>query len=205
MNILTSNEKQVAQEILEAGYSNAAQSFSGIAQRKVNIETSTLEITTDCSKKLSPTKEGELMLVTTEIIGDVNGKSYFLLNEEESQAIYRACLPPSNDAKEQKIMEEAIIKEIDNIISAAVITEFSNRLNMRIFGDVPVLTVGLASVIGQQISEEFSGEEEGFYLFANTYFRFEDNTTLQPQFFWKLPWNFLQRIKAYTQETSPTS
>ncbi|MEQ9438834.1 MAG: hypothetical protein RIG62_07280 [Cyclobacteriaceae bacterium] len=205
MNVLTPNEQLVAQQIIEAGYTNAAQSFSGIAQRQVTIKTSTLEIADEQSEHMLA-KEGTLRLVTTEVMGEARGKSYFLLDEGECEAIYQACLPPSDNDDSRKIMEEAIIKEIDNIISAAVITEFSNRLQVTIFGDVPQLFDGSPAEITERIQADFSDpQNQGFYLFTNTYFVFEDNTQLQPQFFWKLPSDFLQRIKNYAQIISEVS
>nr|WKN39255.1 hypothetical protein K4G66_11180 [Tunicatimonas sp. TK19036] len=206
MNVLTSTEQKVAQEMINAGYTNAAQSFSGIAQQQVTIQTSTLEIATESSDQLNLAKEGDLRLVTTEIMGEMKGKSYLLLNESECEAIYQACLPPGGSAESRKVMGEAVIKEIDNIISAAVITEFSNRFQVSIFGDVPYLFDGPEAEISRIIQADFADNAEtGCYLFANTYFAFENNTKLQPQFFWKLPSDFLQRIKEYAQKASAVS
>lgn len=206
MNVLTSTEQRVAQEMINAGYTNAAQSFSGIAQQQVTIQTSTLEIATESSDQLGLVKEGNLRLVTTEIMGELKGKSYLLLDESECEAIYQTCLPPGGSAESRKAMEEAVIKEIDNIISAAVITEFSNHLQVSIFGDVPYLFDGPAAEISRVIQTEFADTSDaGCYLFANTYFAFENNTRLQPQFFWKLPSDFLKRIKEYAQKASAIS
>jgi len=199
MSILNTQEQQIAQEIIAAGYQNAAQSFSGIAQQQVSIRTSTLKVT-DEHQLLKLDKSGKLTLVTTRIMGETSGKSYFLLNEEECEAIFTTCLSPGNKDESRRMMEEAIIKEIDNIISAAVITEFSNRLQVSIFGDVPALYDGPDHSILKLIQADFTNTSgQDYYLFTNTYFVFENDTTLQPQFFWRLPLDFLLRIKAYSR------
>jgi len=196
MTILTLSEKQLAQEIIEAGYENAAQSFSSVAQQQVVIETSGITISTFTEEDFSVKDAGKLTLITTEIIGDAQGKSFLLLTESECQAMFATCLPEGGSPEERQLMEEAILKELDNIISAAVITEFSNVLDVSIYGDVPNLTEGSAEEVQLSILSEFTDlADDDICLFANTRFSFEQNTTLQPRFFWKFHQNLVDRIK----------
>lgn len=196
MSILSSSEKQLAQQIIEAGYISAARSFSDVAQQQVSIKTAGVEIFASNCEKFSVETSGMVSLLTTEIIGDIQGKSYLLLTEAESKAIFDTCLSSGGSADERQVMEEAIIKELDNIISAAVITEFSNVLQISIYGGVPQLAIGTAEEVQLLVLDDFTDQNhDDIYLFANTRFVFEKNTTLQPRFFWKFHPNLVQSIK----------
>ncbi len=196
MSILTLPEKQLAQEIIEAGYVRAADSFSSIAQQRVAIETSGITISTFTEEDFSVKETGSLTLITTEIIGDIQGKSFLLLTESECRAMFNTCLPPGEPSEERQLMEEAILKELDNIVSAAVITEASNILQVSIYGDVPQLVEGTAEEVQLTVLADFTNSAgSDICLFANTRFSFEQNTTLQPRFFWKFHQNFVDCIK----------
>ncbi|WKN41384.1 chemotaxis protein CheC [Tunicatimonas pelagia] len=196
MSILTLPEKQLAQEIIEAGYVSAARSFSGVAQQQVMIETSGITISKFTEKYFSIKEKGNLTLITTKIIGDIQGESFLLLTESERQAMFNTCLPPGGSPEERHTMQEAILKELDNIISAAVITEASNVLQVNIYGDVPKLVEGTAEEIQLTVLSNFTDSvDSNIFLFANTRFSFEQNTALQPRFFWKFHQNFVDRIK----------
>ena len=197
MNILSKKEKALAREIIDIGYQNAAKSFSLVTRQKIEIAISEIEVT-----KAEPNygrflKQGQnITMLTTKIIGEVGGKSFLLLNEEERAAIYSACLSPQKDKDEtaRKTMEEAILKEIDNIVSATVITQFSNALGFSIYGDVPHLTTIPSKEIAAVIAKDLEKEPD-YFLTVNTRFFFENNTALQPYFFWILSSQFLERIR----------
>ncbi len=196
MSILTLPEKQLAQEIIEAGYVSAARSFSSVAQQQVTIETSGIKVAPFTEEDFSVKETGVLTLITTEIIGDIQGKSFLLLTESECKAMFDTCLPPGEPSEERRLMEEAILKELDNIISAAVITESSNVLQVSIYGDVPKLVEGTAEEVQLTVLNDFTDSSDSdICLFANTRFSFEQNTTLQPRFFWKFHQNFVDSIK----------
>lgn len=195
MNILSKKEKALAREIVDAGYQNAAKSFSLVIQQNIEIAISEIEVTKAEPSYSKFLKSGQnITMLTTKIIGEVSGKSFLLLNEEERAAIYSACLSPQKDEAVRKKMEEAILKEIDNIISATVITQFSNALGFSIYGDVPYLTTIPSNEIVAVIAKDFEKEPD-YFLTVNTRFFFENNMALQPYFFWILSSRFLERIR----------
>ena len=126
-------------------------------------------------------------------MGEAGGRSLLLLSEEECAAIYQACLPKQQEDATRKIMEEAILKEIDNIISATVITQFSNVLGLSIYGGVPHLSTFSSEDIPSAITQNLKSAPE-YFLTIDTRFLFE-NTSLQPHFFWILSIEFLNRIR----------
>ncbi|WKN33667.1 hypothetical protein PZB74_10055 [Porifericola rhodea] len=198
MNILSPKEKELTLEIIDTGYKNAAKSFSVIIQQNIEIEISEIEVTKSEPDYRHFIKSGEdITMLTTKIIGEVEGKSYLLLNEEEKSAIFSACLPPQKDEEARKTMEEAMLKEIDNIVSATVITQFSNALGFSIYGDVPHLFYMPAKEVATTIADELK-QVSDYFLTVNTRFMFENDTTLQPNFFWILSSQFLERIRERT-------
>lgn len=195
MKILSKKEKALAREIIDTGYQNAAKSFSLVLRQKIEIVISEIEVTKAEPNYGSFLKSGQdITMLTTKIIGEVSGKSFLLLNEEERAAIYSACLSPQKDEGIRKTMEEAILKEIDNIVSATVITQFSNALGFSIYGDVPHLMTISSKEIATAIAKDLEKEPD-YFLTVNTRFFFENDTTLQPYFFWILSSSFLERIR----------
>ena len=90
---------------------------------------------------------------------------------------------------------EALLKELDNILSAAVITQFSNYMDSTIFGDVPMITHTNQFALKNKITEDFQDEGSEYFLVADTQFVFENNTSMCPQFIWKLTEGFMEGIK----------
>jgi len=71
-------------------------------------------------------KKGEnINLLLTEIIGELNGICCLLFTEDEANKLRHAALPPEiiNDSALMTEMRDGILLEVDNIISAAVITQ----------------------------------------------------------------------------------
>ncbi|WPP53117.1 chemotaxis protein CheC [Catalinimonas niigatensis] len=195
MNILSKKEKALARQIIDAGYQNAAKSFSLVLRQKIEIAISEIEVTKAEPSYGRVLKAGQnITMLTTKIIGEVGGKSFLLLNEQERAAIYSACLSSQKDEEVRKTMQEAILKEIDNIVSATVITEFSNALGFSIYGDVPQLMTVPSQEIASAIARDLEKEPD-YFLTVNTRFFFENDTALQPCFFWILSSPFLERIR----------
>ena len=199
MKALTYAEKQVIQQLMEAGYKKAAQSFSSIVKQAITLDALCFEISDTSAKLPFSYREGNTTLVITDIMGEAGGRSYLLLSDQECSAIQEA-LPPISDASQRNMMQEAIIKEIDNILSAAVLTEFSNALDVHVFGGVPHLFTLPYMALKQKIQEDFSQADEGYYLMTHTRFLLE-NARLQPQFFWRLSSDFLRHLEHYVATT----
>ncbi|MGD1889839.1 MAG: hypothetical protein ACFB15_04455 [Cyclobacteriaceae bacterium] len=197
MKALTNQEQRIVQHLIEIGYNNAASSFSSLVKQPVTIEALCFEIAETSTKVPITYQDGNMTLVTTDIMGEAGGRSYLLLSESECSALQGVCAPSISDEEQRKVMQEAIVKEIDNILSAAVLTEFSNALDLHVFGGVPHLFILPRQEMKGKIEEDFAAADDGYCLTANTRFLLEENTQLQPQFFWRLTTDFLHRIEKY--------
>ena len=119
--------------------------------------------------------------------------------------LQEACLVGTQNANYSTAMGEAILKEIDNVISAAVITKLSEALELPIHGGVPYLQNMTVVGIEQEINKELAIASEEYTLFVRGRFVFSDNIRLQPLFFWKFPACFLSKLESYASVIHPDS
>ncbi len=96
-------------------------------------------------------------------------------------------------------MGEAILLEMDNIITASVITQFSNFFKLSMHGSVPSLTKTVASGIDQIIKS--TNRTSNYYL----YFKSEFNTEgldINPDFIWLLDDKYLDGVREFVKDES---
>ncbi|MBL3655752.1 hypothetical protein [Fulvivirga sediminis] len=193
---LDAHTKAIAIGLLDKGYRNAANSFSTLTNEGISIKPTRIEILNNNWKALQNLKsDKELILLTTSIMGEMAGKSYLLFNKFESEEIHKACMPHKENEAARIMETEAILMELDNILSAAVITEFSNYLDIAIYGDVPRLSRTGQEDLKDLLANDLSNiESEECFIVADTEFISENNSKLRPQFIWKLTSDFLDRI-----------
>lgn len=168
---------------MSAGFERAARSFSSMVNKKVKVTKCTSMVVQSADNKTALAEEsGHLYVLITQIIGDVSGKSFLILSEEESQEIFKSM----NLRLPNAALNEAFLMEIDNIISASVIAELANALSLEVYGDVPVL----ARVSGQElkafVTKEVGNNSNTSLIFCNTSFEFDDRDSIHPQFVWSL-------------------
>lgn len=182
MESITVNEKILMSEIINHGYRHAANSFSAMTGQKVTIEGCEVEL---CSNhdylKDNFDHLKDLTVLQTDVIGQIQGASYLIFNEEEKITVSHmtsAAFGPNS-----KLEDEVILMEIDNIISAAVITELSNSLKLSIYGDVPrIYRLDDIHDFHKYINEG----NNNYYLLTRTKFIFENHSSISPIFIWKM-------------------
>ena len=198
---LNEKEQKFAVELLQSGLENACRSFSSLAKQKVEFSMgkfSIFKFQNDLNDHIEITKSGKLVLLTTEVIGEIHGMSYLLFDQAEVAEINNSCLPSGIPLEEKEKISEAVLKELDNILSAAVITQISNKLNVRIFGDVPHYRETSNSELNELLTEEFNSvklSNENLFLSIDSKFVFENQHSLRPDFIWRLSERFLNLIK----------
>lgn len=192
---LTQVELDITREIINIGIAKAADSFSFFINDKVMIRLLELKINFEHNFPLSrkyPTDKNYLL--TTVVKGELKGESYLLFNEEEVNKIVEANLPKSimDNLAEREKMTEAFLLEIDNIITASVITQFSNIFQRKIYGDVPGLNILAGNEINKFLSENHNKELNVIYFNA----RFITNEIeIDPEFIWLMDDSFFDEVK----------
>jgi chemotaxis protein CheY-P-specific phosphatase CheC len=163
------------------GFERAAHSFSSLVGKTVRITNSpSVLIRHDNDFSCFSEEKGDLMVLTTQIIGTITGKSFLIFSEEESKEIFKSLKSNSDHLK------EAFLMEIDNIISASVISELSNALAIEVYGDVPNLIRMHSRQLQDFMSGEIRKDDPSSMILSNTTFHFEKGDRVHPQFIWKL-------------------
>jgi chemotaxis protein CheY-P-specific phosphatase CheC len=125
---------------------------------------------------------GSHLLLTTQIFGDVLGKSYLFIPESAFEVLTSRI--PATSGSSINFKEE-FIKELNNILSAAVLTKLSNFLSKKMFGDVPELIGKVNCHLNDIIHDDFSEELDEVYM-SSIYFSLEEHDGIHPLFIWVL-------------------
>lgn len=196
LNNLKENEIQVATKLIFDGLSMAKASMemilqSPIALKKIDFGNQEEEMV----PAYTTLGEAETHTIKTELKGQLKGSCYLIFSQDDVEKITKACLPPSilnEDTPENKMMKMGFLTEIDNMVAAAVITEFSNFLSLEIFGDVPSLHIIKANEIDNYLDSESSTYDSRLHFKAIFHGKELD---ISPDFIWVINEKFLEKIK----------
>ena len=138
-------------------------------------------------------------MLTTHVEGELGGVCYLIFTGEEVKRLHKKSLPESilNDADKLKVMGDAILLEMDNIISASVITQFSNFFKYKMHGGVP----SLDKMEKGELSNFLMQSQNKFSRFI--YFHSEFSTgdlDVNPEFVWFLDEQFFKGVKSVLKD-----
>lgn len=189
MEKISKELKPVAQKIFLKGYEKASKSFSSLSGEQVNVKNFELFFgeATDLLQKIVKTKNPSVLI--TDIIGEAKGRSYLVFSEKDAQAIPDMLLQKMKGLESNPDFTEIILKEVDNMVSAAVITEFSNQLDLKIYGDVPKI-IFPDEANNEWLQNEVEHNEDMFAILSSANFAFENNVEICPYFIWILDKQF---------------
>jgi len=202
MDQLNHIETDVAKEIINIGLGKAADSLSFFSQQKVIIRSSELVLKDTSEITTLSKKEGDnIHVLTTDIIGELTGVCFLIFNEKEVDKLLSISLPPAmlDDPEQKALMSDAILKEADNIISASVITQFSNLLDFNIHGSVPEMDIMSEDKILPFLLAR-AGDNK-YYLQISAQFHTEE-VDFSPEFIWFLDTTFIDGIKKFVKDKS---
>lgn len=190
-------ELTLTKEIINRGLEKAAKSMAFFTKGEVTIQSTDVQIKPLFLLEgglLNKSTDQELTVLTTKIQGEIDGVCYLIFSELEVNEILSVSLPASvlNDPAKREGMQDAIMLEMDNIIAASVITELSNSLKNKMYGDVPkIQRTGTSG-----FSEIFESAKKTYDHFL--YFKSEFKTeglNINPDFIWLLDSNYLEEVK----------
>ncbi|MES2837871.1 MAG: chemotaxis protein CheC [Bacteroidota bacterium] len=196
MNLeLNENQKNIAKSIINIGLKKAAESLSFFMKYNIKIEGNDFNIIDIKQAKTNSSNETKKIL-TTELVGELKGVSYLIFTDNEASQLYKQCLPADvlNNETKLAMMGEAILLEVDNIITASVVTQFSNLLKVKIYGGVPNFSI-MSDAQLLDIIEKKSNENT--YL-LNLKAKFvSEEANFSPEFLWLLDNQFIESIKNF--------
>jgi chemotaxis protein CheY-P-specific phosphatase CheC len=197
MKDLTPQEIDVARKIISAGLVKSAESLSFFMNETISLKDFDAEKNLDNPPlELGKKDESNIHLLTTKVIGEMKGICCLIFSEEEADHLRKAALPQEilDSPEMMEEMSDGIMLEVDNIISASVITQFSNLLKVKIHGGVPDLKKVTFKEMEDYISSEVNNE---LYLISfKTSFE-SSKAQFNPEFVWLFDNTFIDNIKKY--------
>ncbi len=170
--------------MLNKGFENAAQSFSKIVNRNIKISTSqSLVIRHDSDFSYVSEDSDEVYVMITQLMGDFSGKSYLIISREEADEIFRSV---SVKKKFEEHLHDALLLEIDNILSASVISSISDTMRSVVYGDVPRLKKVHGEELHDFLKENQDPHETFSIIYSMATFKFDTREKIHPQFIWKI-------------------
>jgi len=199
MKGLTKKEEDVAKEIISAGLVKAAESLTFFMNETITLKDFEEDkLIEQPPLELGKKEEASILLLTTKVIGDLKGVCCLIFSEEEADHLRQAALPPEilESPEMMAEMSDGIMLEVDNIISASVITQFSNLLKVKIHGGVPDLKRVNYKEMESIIQEDINNE---LYLISfKTSFE-SAKVAFNPEFIWLFDNAFIESIKEYSK------
>lgn len=200
MENISQKELDTAKDIVNAGMSKAAESLSFFMKEKILFSETDFSFNKPSIPSHFTTKSGSnIHFLLTELIGDLKGICCLIFNHEEADKLQRTALPPEiiNNPAIMAEMGDGILLEVDNIISASVITQFSNILKHKIHGGVPNLKKWSEDEVNGFIKGKL--DEDMFVVSFNTHFT-SSNLDFSPQFLWLFDKSFSKSIQTFLSE-----
>lgn len=189
-------EQILANEIVNLGLQKAAESMAFFTKEKVDITAS--EVKKEKLSKIDEIIDGTSAdlnyVLTTEIKGELKGVCYLIFSEKEVEKILELTLPEKlrADPEKLRIMGDAVLLEMDNIIVASVVTQFSNAFEFKMYGDVPQLGKTTQNDLRKKLKSENNGREHFIYFKSEMH---TENLDISPDFIWILEDNFLAGVQ----------
>ncbi len=192
---LNESEFKAATDLINGGLSMAKQSMEQILQSPIHL--SKIDLNEDEHEVPQFLKEidSEVHLLQTELKGELKGSCHLIFSGDEVKKITEACLPAAlikEDNEISRAMKMEFLKEVDNMVAAAVVTEFANILGLEIYGHVPHLHIMAASEVADYLQSQASDLDSIIHFKAQFHGAELD---INPDFVWIFNEKFLDKIK----------
>ena len=198
METFNQKEMQAARNIISAGLVKAAESLSFFMNETITLNEFDQEESLSVNAiEIEKKNQSNIHLMITKVIGELNGVCCLIFSEEEADQLRNTALPPEvlNSPEMMAEMSDGIMLEVDNIISASVITQFSNLLKVKIYGGVPALRKVDSTELEKYLQEEINNE---MYLVSfKTKFK-SSHVSFAPEFIWLFDNTFVESIKKFS-------
>lgn len=196
INELQGKERKIATDLIRDGLDSASSTLANILKSPISIKKIDFGIETLKEvDRFNTQGESKFHLLRTELIGELKGVCHLVFTEQEVAKINQACLPKAvieSTSPEYNLLKMGFITELDNMVSAAVITQFSNFLGMDIYGHVPSLHVMPAP----EVTEYLETESSKFNSIVHFKAIFQgEELEISPDFTWMFQDQFVSKIK----------
>lgn len=189
------NEMEVATKLIFDGLSMAKASMEMILQSPITLKKISYGEKIGESPMIDSRDRQSVQVIKTELRGELKGTSHLIFSEEDVARVCEACLPSvvlESDSAQNQMMKTGFLTEIDNMVAAAVITEFSNFLGVDIYGHVPTLQIMKAEEVNDYLVNEATEFDSIIHFKAIFH---GDELNISPDFIWIFQNDLVDRIK----------
>lgn len=192
--IFTQKEYEIASAIIKVALEKAAKSLEYFIKSEIKLELGgDFYVANDLSEDQITKKGGKVYLLSTNLIGDLQGVSYLLFSQEEVDLIMKARYPTKQfDAIKYQLKSASLILEIDNIITAGVMTELANSFKYKTYGAPPELRVLSHKEAAKLVTETTQNNE--WILGFNTKLTGK-TVNIKADFIWSVNSAFIEGVK----------
>lgn len=138
MSKMKKQYKEFIQRVMKSAYEQAGGAFSRMLDLPVEQGSILIGYEPGLTVQAYRGNTKNYLVLVTDIIGDARGQSFLFWPEDEAELVSMFLLKNLRDNPNTEL-KEAILKELDNVVTASAITTFSNLSNLKIYGDVPLL------------------------------------------------------------------
>ncbi|MCP4457407.1 MAG: hypothetical protein GY816_05180 [Cytophagales bacterium] len=193
INQLEKKEQSLATGMIKEGLRKASTALASILNSPISIKK--IDFGVDSMSKFNVADSKSYDLLRTELIGEIQGVCHLIFTQEEIRRIIDTCLPKelyTGAPSELELMELEFITEIDNMVSATIISQFSNILDVEMFGNVP----SLHTIKSNEVKEYLEAESNKYNstLHFKSIFQGEE-LEVSPHFTWMVQDEFVTKIK----------
>lgn len=193
IHLLTPHQHDFFTVNVQKALVHAAQAFADFISKKVVVTDMSLggnihTINTSLSE------DKPIFSLISVLKGDLRGKCYLNLSSQDADVLTSIALPEVY--RQNKEMKEGILLELDNILTAAVVSILSNAFKLDTFAYVPKMYIFKSDELNQWLWEDY--KEEKLALHFSTGFKIESHD-IHPEFIWVLDENIIKFIESAHQ------
>ncbi|XOV93416.1 MAG: hypothetical protein ACFHWX_01645 [Bacteroidota bacterium] len=195
------NEQKVAQQIIRQGLDDAAKSMEFFTMSETRQEfDENFVIGKTGPLNLMSYENKIIYLLTTGLEGELNGKAFLILTEEEVNALMKIRYDSKKTySQTYEARRDGLILEIDNIITASVMSQFANHFDYNTYGGTPNLDIltyrGLVdSFETERTNNEFTLEFKARLV--------SEGVNINANFVWFVDEKFINGIKKATYNSA---
>ena len=168
---ISEQERDIIKEIVNIGLAKAADSFAMLSRDKVMLSVPDVRIVDPDeidTLLLRHTRSDTLIL--SDVRGDLNGKTFLLFTENQSNKLAEVCMGPAqNFSGNYAALKRSLLLETSNILTAAIVTQLANLFKLHLYGSPPMIVNSSFNKKLHEIIEDFPAFKP-FVLTVNTLF-----------------------------------
>jgi chemotaxis protein CheC len=139
--VINEVEQDIIKELINIGLAKSADSFAQIAKDNVLLSVPDVQIMEpDTVLDFFPESSQTDTVVQSDVKGDLNGKTFIVFTEMQSNRLADLCLGGSSNFQgNYPAMKRSLLLEISNILTGALVTQLANLLSLHLYGTPPMI------------------------------------------------------------------